>query len=122
MTVVEKQWSVMTEDEREEYAQSRCRFDQTLFRDLQKDGADFTDKEIMLLIDTTNGMSWAMMLDDVRNAKPILTGFRDDPVYEEKWGVDGKALVEKINSLTDAQACFLGGFLRGWWHRQAEVE
>lgn len=122
MSVVEKQWDVMTEDEREEYLRSRRRFSSSLFLDLMNGGEDFTDMEIMLLIDAANGLPWTQMLDDVRNAKAVLTGFRDDPVYEEKWGADGKALVGKINSLTDAQACFLGGFMRGWWHREGEAE
>lgn len=100
----------------------RIRFTHTVYRDLGHTGATLTDKEMMLLLDAANGCCWAGMLEHPSNAKACLSGFRDDPDLEAKWNVDGQALANKLTSLTDAQACFLGGFLRGWWQRQGESE
>lgn len=122
MSGVSKTSNDTTANEIEADSRGRRQFANTLFRDLSQHGETLTDTELMLLIDATSGSSWRGMLEHSKNAKICLTGFRDDPAYEKKWDVDGKALAAKIEALTDAEACFLGGFLRGWWQRQGEIE
>ena len=63
---------------------------------------DFTIEELCLVFDALNGA----LLDDAKNARLFWASVEDAIKLEKldiKWGVDGKALVEKLVKLTDLQ-------------------
>lgn len=75
----------------------------------------FTTPELSLIIDVMNGfmLSPAMPGESLRGNVP--DGIALDRL-DEKWEVDGKALVEKINALGIAEAATLELWANGYWY------
>lgn len=75
---------------------------------------DLTVQEASLILDVLNGS-----LYDVVTAPMLWAAVEDRIKYDsldEKWGVDGPALVEKLKALTDVQALALVDIGERFWY------
>lgn len=80
---------------------------------------DLTPDEAMLLLDALNGATWEGWSATLlwANGEDSLPGLAD------KWGVDGRALVQKLRALTPGQSLAVVDAAERWWRRpQAEGE
>jgi len=76
----------------------------------------FTDGELSMMIDVLNGT----IIDEVTVNHVLKINIEDSfllypRMYQEKWGVDGAILIEKICILTDEARTWLTIWAREFW-------
>lgn len=81
-----------------------------------------TESEIKALLEITNGCAQRFELLVNGNSPTLLLGFRDDPEFMVKRGIDGEQLAEKLRKLSPEQAAYLLGYSRGFWDASTAVE
>lgn len=80
-----------------------------------------SDGETMLIVDVLNGVGFWDTLGIYMVAHEVADGISLDRL-DEKWKVDGKALVEQLSNLTNAQHLALVDSVTLWWDRVAKGE
>lgn len=81
----------------------------------------FSDKEMGLILDALNGTAFFDTFGIYLIQHEIADAISMDAL-DHKWEIDGKALVEKMNALTDAQRLALVDAVQCWWDRVANGE
>lgn len=79
------------------------------------------DGETMLIVDVLNGVGFWDTFGIYMVAHEVADGISLDRL-DQKWKVDGKALVDKLSNLTDAQHLALVDSVTMWWDRVAKGE
>lgn len=80
-----------------------------------------SDGETMLIVDVLNSVGFWDTLGIYMVAHEVADGISLDRL-DQKWKVDGKALIEKLSNLTDAQHLALVDSVTMWWDRVAKGE
>lgn len=80
-----------------------------------------SDGETMLIVDVLNGVGFWDTISVYLIAHEVADGISLDRL-DQKWKVDGKALVGKLSNLTDAQHLALVDSVTIWWDRVAKGE
>jgi hypothetical protein len=80
-----------------------------------------SDSETMLIVDVLNGVGFWDTFGVYLVAHEVADGIGLDRL-DEKWQVDGKALIAKLSNLTDAQHLALVDSVTMWWDRVAKGE
>jgi len=79
------------------------------------------DKEMGLILDALNGTAFFDTFGIYLVQHEIADAISMDGL-DKKWEVDGKALVEKMNAMNDAQRLALVDAVQCWWDRVANGE
>lgn len=81
----------------------------------------FTDKECGLILDACNGIAFY----DTVNIQ-LMPASVDDAIemdgLDQKWGVDGKGLMHKLNALGYAERVAMVDAIQLWWNRVSAGE
>lgn len=80
-----------------------------------------SDGETMLIVDVLNGVGFWDTISVYLVAHEVADGISLDRL-DRKWNVDGKALVDKLANLNDAQHLALVDSVTMWWDRVAKGE
>jgi len=81
----------------------------------------FNDKEMGLILDALNGTAFFDTFGIYLVQHEIADAISMDGL-DKKWEVDGKALRDKMNALTDAQKLAIVDAVQVWWDRVANGE
>lgn len=79
----------------------------------------FSEQELCLIVDVANGL----VLASEQFGKHILTDVADAMQFEsldERWAVDGKGLITKLEALSDLQLGALGIWAKAFWVKFAK--
>lgn len=79
------------------------------------------DKEMGLILDSLNGIGFFDSVAIYHVDMEVIDAIEMDHL-DQKWEVDGKALIDKLNALTDAQKIALVDAVATWWNRVAKGE
>lgn len=81
----------------------------------------FSDGEIMLVVDTLNGVGFWDTMAVYFVGHEVADAISMDGL-DAKWKVDGPALLAKLGNLTDAQALALVDSVTMWWNQVSKGE
>lgn len=81
----------------------------------------FSDKEMDLILDALNGTAFFDTFGIYLVQHEIADAISMDGL-DRKWEVDGKAMLDKMNALTDAQKLALVDAVQCWWDRVVSGE
>ncbi len=80
-----------------------------------------SDAETSLILDALNGTLWPEMTSVSFIPHEVADAIRLDQL-DKKWQVDGKALIEKLSTLSYAQKCAVADATERWWLRVGKGE
>lgn len=80
-----------------------------------------SDAEAMLICDVLNGVAFFDTFGIYLVEHEVADGIALDRL-DQKWGIDGPALVEKMRNMGDAQEVALVDSVTLWWNRVAKGE
>lgn len=81
----------------------------------------FSDGEIMLIVDVLNGVAFFDTFGIYLIVHEVADGIEMDRL-DQKWQVDGPALVAKLKGLNDAQTLAIVEGVTMWWNRVSKGE
>lgn len=84
-------------------------------------GKNFSSQECGLILDSCNGTAWADTVSIQLLPENIVDGIEMDRL-DQKWSVDGDALVRKMRGLTYAEKMAMVDAIQYWWDRVGNGE